>query len=160
MDHGMALPLWKNFTIRMKVRDKRKDMFIVGQQYDAAGNPLMDPNGAIEVDSKGDKDPDGPPLIFTPFINELTPKAFSQSGARIGKFEFESGISISAQNDFPIFRYADVLLMRAEALWRLNNSSAEAVELVRQIRERAGLDIISPLTEDKLQRGDFAGACF
>ena len=131
--------------------DKRKDMFIVGQQYDAAGNPLMDPNGGTEVDSKGNKDPDGPPLIFTPFINELTPKAFSQSGARIGKFEFESGISVSAQNDFPIFRYADVLLMRAEALWRINNSSAEAVELVRQIRERAGLGIINPLTEDELR---------
>lgn len=130
--------------------DKRKDMFIVGQQYDAAGNPLDDPNGATEVDSDGDHDPDGAPLIFTPYINELTPKAFSQSGARIGKFEIESGISISAQNDFPIFRYADVLLMRAEALWRLDNGSAEAVELVRQIRERAGLAVIDPLTEDEL----------
>jgi starch-binding outer membrane protein, SusD/RagB family len=132
--------------------DKRKDMFIVGQQYDAAGAPLMDPNGAIEVDSDGDKDPDGAPLIFTPFINELTPKAFSQSGARIGKFEIESGISISAQNDFPIFRFADVLLMRAEALWRINSADAESVELVRQIRERAGLAIINPLTEDQLQK--------
>lgn len=130
--------------------DKRKDMFIVGQQYTASGAPLNDPNGAIEVDSDGDKDPDGPPLIFTPFINELTPKAFSQSGARIGKFEIESGISISAQNDFPVFRFADVLLMRAEALWRMNGSNAESVELIRQIRERAGLAIIDPLTEDAL----------
>ena len=130
--------------------DKRKDMFIVGQQYTASGLPLNDPNGAIEVDSDGDKDPDGPPLIFTPFINELTPKAFSQSGARIGKFEIESGISLSAQNDFPVFRFADVLLMRAEALWRLNSSNAESVELVRQIRERAGLPKIDPLTESGL----------
>lgn len=130
--------------------DSRKEMFIVGQQYDASGNPLMDPNGATEVDSDGDPEPDGPPLIFTPFINELTPFAFSQSGARIGKFEFESNIGISARNDFPIFRFADVLLMRAEALWRMDESSAEAVELVRQIRERAGLGIIDPLTEDDL----------
>ena len=130
--------------------DDRKGMFIVGQQYDAAGNPLMDPNGNTEVDSKGNPEPDGAPLIFTPYINELTPRAFSQSGARIGKYEIESGISISAQNDFPVLRYADVLLMRAEALWRQNNSDAEAVELIRQIRDRSGLGIIDPLTEDEL----------
>lgn len=130
--------------------DARKEMFIVGQQYSSTGEPLMDPNGAIEVDSDGDKEPDGAPLIFTPFINELTPKAFSQSGARIGKYEFENGIALAMDNDFPIFRYADVLLMRAEALWRVDNTSVEAVELVRLIRERAGLEAINPLTEDAL----------
>lgn len=130
--------------------DKRKAMFIVGQQYDAAGNPLMDPNGATEVDSDGDPEPDGAPLIFTPYINELTPKAFSESGARIGKFEIESGISLSAQNDFPVFRFADILLMRAEALWRLDNNDVEAVALVKQIRERAGLTELNPLLEDDL----------
>ena len=130
--------------------DLRKQTFIVGQQYTASGDPINDPNGAIEIDSEGNHDPDGPPLIFTPEINELTPKAFSQSGARIGKFEFESGIGTNADNDFPIFRYADILLMRAEALWRLNNGSAEAVDLVRQVRERAGLAKIEPLTKDAL----------
>ncbi len=147
---------WNGFTALEEfynsydVTDKRKDQFIVGQQYDASGAPLLDPNGATEVDSDGDKDPDGQPLIFTPFINELTPKAFSQSGARLGKFTFESGIGTSAQNDFPIFRFADILLMRAEALWRLNSASAESVELIRQVRERAGLSILSPLTENGL----------
>lgn len=147
---------WNGFTALEEfyksydVNDKRKEMFIIGQQYSASGDPLQDPNGAIEVDSDGDPEPDGPPLIFTPFINELTPKAFSQSGARIGKFEFESGISVSAQNDFPIFRFADVLLMRAEAIWRLDNANSEAVTLVGQIRERAGLDKIDPLTETGL----------
>lgn len=130
--------------------DNRKAMFVVGQQYDAAGDPLMDPNGATEVDSEGNMDPDGATLIFTPEINELTPKAFSQSGARIGKFDFEFGLSLSAQNDFPIFRYADVLLMRAESLWRLNNGDQEAAMLVGMIRERAGLEPLDPLTEDDL----------
>ncbi len=147
---------WNGFTAMEEFyhtfdnSDKRKDMFIVGQQYDASGNPLNDPNGATEVDSKGNMDPDGAPLIFTPEINELTPKAFSQSGARIGKYMWESGISISSQNDFPIFRFGDILLMRAEALWRLNSGNAESVELIRQIRERAGLGILTPLTEDAL----------
>lgn len=130
--------------------DVRKEMFIVGQQFTSAGEPILDPNGGIEIDSKGNPDPDGEPLIFTPFINELTPKAFSQSGARIGKYEFEKGIALAMDNDFPLFRFGGVLLMRAEALWRLDSSSAEAVELVRQVRERAGLDGINPLTEDDL----------
>ncbi|PPK87742.1 putative outer membrane starch-binding protein [Neolewinella xylanilytica] len=130
--------------------DSRKEMFIVGQQYDAAGNPLLDPNGETEVDSDGNPEPDGAPLIFTPEINELTPRAFSQSGARIGKFAFDFGLALAQQNDFPIFRYADILLMRAEALWRMDNGDAEAVELVRQVRERAGLEAIDPLTEDEL----------
>lgn len=149
---------WNGFTALEEFynsyddNDVRKGTFIVGQQYTAAGDPIDDPNGAIEIDSKGNPDPDGPPLIFTPEINELTPKAFSQSGARIGKFEFESGIGSNAQNDFPVFRLADVLLMRAEALWRLSNGSAEAVELVRQVRERAGLSKIDPLTEDALYK--------
>ncbi len=130
--------------------DLRKSMFIVGQQYTSTGEPINDPNGAIEVDSEGNKDPDGPPLIFTPYINELTPKAFSQSGARIGKYEFEKGIQLDMDNDLPLLRFGDVMLMRAEALWRQDPGSMEAVELIRQIRERSGLPKIDPITEDEL----------
>lgn len=130
--------------------DARKEMFITGQQYTSSGEPIDDPNGLIEIDSQGNPDPDGAPLIFTPFINELTPKAFSQSGARIGKYNIEKGIGTAMDNDFPVLRFSDVLLMRAEALWRLNNADAEAAELIRQVRERAGLGPINPLTEDDL----------
>ena len=42
------------------------------------------------------------------------------------------------------------MLTRAEALWRANNGSAEALNLVNQIRNRAGLDNLSSLTEDDL----------
>ena len=131
-------------------QDVRKKQFIVGQQFTADGKSINDPNGATEVDSKGAKDPDGAPLIFTPFINELTPKAFSQSGARLGKFEFQKGIQLDMNNDFPLFRYADVLLMRAEALWRSDNASAEAATLVNQIRSRASSTSLTSLNEDNL----------
>ncbi|RYZ62634.1 MAG: RagB/SusD family nutrient uptake outer membrane protein [Chitinophagaceae bacterium] len=43
----------------------------------------------------------------------------------------------TASNDFPVYRYADVLLMKAEALRRNNASGAKA--LVDQVRVRAGL---------------------
>tara|TARA_R110002050_G_scaffold104052_6_gene213346 strand:- start:56926 stop:58461 length:1536 start_codon:yes stop_codon:yes gene_type:complete len=154
--YGLSDGPWNGYTALEEFynsfddADVRKDMFIVGQQYTAAGDPINDPNGTIEVDSQGNSDPDGAPLIFTPFINELSPKAFSQSGSRIGKYEIVNGLALAMDNDFPVFRYADILLMRAEALWRMDNSSAEAIELVRQVRERAGLGEISPLTEDSL----------
>jgi hypothetical protein len=43
------------------------------------------------------------------------------------------------KNDFVVFRYADVLLMKAEALMRKNGGAAtqEAVDLVNQVRARA-----------------------
>lgn len=46
-------------------------------------------------------------------------------------------------NDFPFFRYAEVLLARAEALNELNGPNQESVELINQIRNRAGLEQMS-----------------
>jgi hypothetical protein len=53
-------------------------------------------------------------------------------------------------NDFVVFRYADVLLTRAEALWRLNAGSTEALTLVNQVRSRAKVDAFTALDADKL----------
>lgn len=41
--------------------------------------------------------------------------------------------------DIPVIRYADMLLSRAEALNELNQSIGEAKDLIKQVRERAGL---------------------
>ncbi|RYD88440.1 MAG: RagB/SusD family nutrient uptake outer membrane protein, partial [Sphingobacteriales bacterium] len=45
----------------------------------------------------------------------------------------------SGFNNVTILRYADVLLMRAEALNELNGPNQESITLVNQIRSRAGL---------------------
>ena len=59
-------------------------------------------------------------------------------GARCQKWPFNSSSLTDAMgNDFYIFRYADVLLMKAEALLRSGGSAAEATALVNQVRERA-----------------------
>jgi hypothetical protein len=60
-----------------------------------------------------------------------------EEGARCYKWEFESGLSGDMENDFAIFRLADVYLMKAEALVRLNRDNDEATQLVNIIRERA-----------------------
>ncbi len=117
--------------------------FLVGPQFSSGGERLEDSGAEPE-------DPDGPPLTFTAEINEIQPRALRQAGARIGKFEFALGQTENLDNDFPIFRYADILLIKAEALWRQNPGDAEALNLVNQIRERADVDPFTELTADNL----------
>jgi starch-binding outer membrane protein, SusD/RagB family len=50
-------------------------------------------------------------------------------------------------NDFVIFRLGDIILSRAEALFRLGQT-AEALTLVNNIRARAGVDPFATLTLD------------
>lgn len=66
------------------------------------------------------------------------------NGYILNKFPAELDTAFQG-TDHPLARWAEVLLLRAEADVRLNNSvSDEAVGLVNQIRDRAG---IGPLTE-------------
>ena len=119
--------------------DKRLVNFLVGPQYAADGAPLQD--GGYEKSGNGYVgDPNGAPITFTPFINELSPTAWRQSGARIGKWKFYSGMTQNMDNDWAIFRYADVLLMSAEATARLNNNWNDpySLAIVNQIRVQHG----------------------
>ncbi|NMH27539.1 RagB/SusD family nutrient uptake outer membrane protein [Flavobacterium silvaticum] len=47
-----------------------------------------------------------------------------------------------ASNDFPIYRYADILLMKAECNLRLGNAST-AKPFVDQVRQRAGMAVLA-----------------
>lgn len=50
------------------------------------------------------------------------------------------GINASFGNDIPEIRYADILLSRAEALNELAGPTQEALDLINEVRERAGLE--------------------
>lgn len=52
--------------------------------------------------------------------------------------------------DFLWYRYADVLLMLAEAEWRQNPGSGEALALVNQVRERAQVAPLAGLSEEAI----------
>lgn len=128
--------------------DSRLSNFLVGPQYLPTGAPATDP--AFEGESSPQPDPDGAPLVFTPRINQIGPNSWRQGGARMGKYEWEVGGTDNMSNDFVIFRYADILLTRAEALWRLDPGSGEALTLVNQVRTRAKVDPFDALTADRL----------
>ncbi len=122
---------------------RRQANFIVGPQLAADGaTPVLD-----VAFTRGD--PDGAPLVYKPKINELAPNAWRSGGARFGKYSFVHGQTPNADNDFPLLRYAEVLLNKAEALQRLNNdwSDPTALALVNQLRTRAGVSTFSTMTD-------------
>ncbi len=135
----------QDFYNSYDVSDSRIGNFLVGPQYDTNGQPIID-------DSAEDSDPDGKHVTFTPAINELEPNALRQAGARVQKYKYELGATDNLNNDYPMYRYGDMLLIRAEALWRINPGDAEALTLVNDIRARAGagLPAFTSLDEDNL----------
>ena len=102
-----------------------KDNFMMGQQYSSGGEELLVTMGNLV----------GEPLNL---INEVPDISTSEEihGYRFEKFEIALGSSNILNNDFPLFRYADVLMMKAECLLRTGSEDAAAV-LVSQVRERA-----------------------
>jgi len=124
----------------------KRGNFLAGYQFKNSGGLVID-------DGADGADPDGKPLNFGNLgsvagqINELGPQAWRQSGVRIGKWEFQVGGTPDMSNDYSVFRYADVLLMKAEALWHISGSAtdAAALALVNQIRTRAGLTGLTSL---------------
>ena len=65
--------------------------------------------------------------------------AMENNGARMCKYEIAFSSGSNMPNDLVVYRLADFILLKAEALLRKNGGTAteEAVELVNQIRNRA-----------------------
>jgi len=101
------------------------DTWLMGPQFAADGKtPLL-----------GAYDQAGKPLVFTKDIPNGLYTGESE-GYRMNKFTVKMGAKSDLDNDFPFFRYADVLLMKAECLLRLGNAE-EAATYVSQVRNRA-----------------------
>ncbi|HSJ67368.1 MAG TPA: RagB/SusD family nutrient uptake outer membrane protein [Anditalea sp.] len=91
------------------------DTWIMGPQYHATTGEMV--------------------INYTKEVPSIAATA-SNNGYRIGKYQIKQGATGSLDNDFPFFRYADVLMMKAEALLRTGRAG-EAASLVTQVRERA-----------------------
>ena len=129
---------------RKGVRDNQaiRGNFLAGKQYKS--------NGKDQLQDGTADDPDGPGVVFTPEINAHFPNCYRQAGVRVGKWEFPLKSTPALNNDFSLFRYADILLVKAEALWRKNAGDATALALVNQIRARAAVAPFTALTADNL----------
>jgi len=98
--------------------------WIKGQQYTSSGQMLYVAQGDFA----------GKPLSF---VNELPglEKGESVHGFRLGKFEVKMGATNRLSNDYPLFRYAEVLMMKAESLLRIGKAD-DAADIVTQVSQR------------------------
>lgn len=101
--------------------------WIKGQQYSLSGDSLF-----CSIDANNVKN--HKPLNFSNSLTTID-KSGEDEGFRTGKYEIAIGSNEQLANDFPIFRYAEILMMKAECLLRTGNADA-AAELVTQVRTR------------------------
>jgi tetratricopeptide (TPR) repeat protein len=66
----------------------------------------------------------------------------------INKYNHPHSIRNVTNDNWPVLRYADVLLMLAEAINELEGPSSEAYEYLNVVRERAGLDPLNGLNQE------------
>ncbi len=121
---------WNGFTTsadyysKYNNLDTRKQGWQAGQQYAADGvTPLLLRDGKT-------------PLFFTSTIGNIN-SAAENEGVRVVKFGITPG-SQNMDSDFPLMRYADVLLMKAEIQTRLGNPTS-ALTYTAPVRIRANM---------------------
>jgi len=104
------------------------------------------PDGTIQTDgsyegklANGNQDFDGTCLGILKYLDESHD---NMAGAN-------SGWATSSQ-DWQIFRYAEILLNYSEAAFELGKT-ADALDAINQIRNRAGIATLSTITRDKIR---------
>ncbi len=168
---GLTAQPWNGYTsladfynsfeeedVRITGGSRGYGVLLEGPQYDQAGNILID--GADTWYPDNEVDGNGRAVNFSPDINELAPSAWRDGGTRLSKYAYENGGTDNMSNDFVLFRYGEILLNKAEALWRMNSGSTEALELVNMIRDRAGVDPFTELTAENLLAERGRELCF
>ena len=110
--------------------------FLAGQQF------KYDKGVKVKV-----KDRSGSDLIFTPDVSLFF--STESKGIRTMKYpmEFKDG-NFNAKNDLVFFRYADALLMKAEAILRGGTATGgqTALSIVNSIRARSGAAALTAVT--------------
>lgn len=146
-----ASTLPEYFAYFNDAKDQRNQQWITGKQYDYKGNPVI-----VNTTKQGfDEDYKGADAAtalayhveLTPEIIIRKPASFDlgndekawNMGYRNNKFYADSTSATRNQNnDVPVFRYADILLMKAEAIIRGGSTTlgATALSLVNDVRSK------------------------
>lgn len=121
--------------------------FQVGQQY-AVSKITGRPDSAL-------KDRKGNPLAFKPEVRLIEAgNDLEITGIRVQRYvvDYKNGTGQGqADNDYVFYRYADVLLMKAEALLRSTAPNpAGALLLVNQLRQKRGASQLGSVNLDQL----------
>lgn len=109
--------------------DFRRTLILKGPMYYPDGSPVLDGHGI--------------PFVIIPVANIFN--AASNEGLESIKYQPDpKQIGGNARNDMVLLRYADVLLSKAECLFRLGKAT-EAEKLINQVRAR-NFNPVKPLT--------------
>jgi len=120
--------------------------FVFNMQAQPWGGSASNPQFIETYDSSDTRLPDtwlmgphfdgqGRGYDFVEYVPRIDSTAFN-NGYPVWKYEIYAGETGSSDVDYPILRYAEVLMMRAEALLRTGQADAAAT-LVTQVRQRA-----------------------
>ena len=110
--------------------------FLIGQQFDQDGNALEDRKGN--------------PLAFTKDVScTESGDDLETTGIRVIKYPIDYVSGDNADNDYVYYRYADVLLMKAEAAMRTGDSGT-ALDIVNEIRGVRGASQLSSIDENTM----------
>ena len=101
------------------------------------GQDYVEETGGVVKDADADLSYD-PMAVLVDFKDGTPQVVFRQSGARQKKYELDKSAASKfvPNNDIVIWRYADALLMKAEAQYRLGNKT-EALANLNKVRARA-----------------------
>ncbi|WP_114938461.1 RagB/SusD family nutrient uptake outer membrane protein [Mucilaginibacter endophyticus] len=131
--------------------DIRTSLWLIGKQYDFAGNPIIIKTTKKGLDaSYSGPDPTAPvdyQLTFTPDLTLVDVPTFEVGGDELGKakgirnnkyYPDVTATDRNQSNDVPVFRYADILLMKAEAILRgaTPTNGETALSLINQLRTK------------------------
>lgn len=145
--------------------DLRNQIWLTGKQYNNDGTPIMISTTKKGYDSRytGEdaNDPITVQMELTPDIEFRNLAKFDTGddlvgrsvGYRCNKFYPDKNSTTRDQsNDFPVFRYADVLLMKAEAILRGASATQgqTPLSLVNQIRSRAKATLFTSIDLEEL----------
>ena len=129
--------------------DVRTFLWLTGKQYDFSGAPIIINTTKVGLDNTYTGSDGSTPvayqLTFTPDVTLRDVAKFEVGGDELGKakgirnlkyYPDVTATDRNQSNDVPVFRYADILLMKAEAILRgaTPTYGATALSLVNQLR--------------------------
>lgn len=121
-------------------KDDRLNLLEYGPQYYLDGTPIEDPDNP------------GQQLVLTALKSKTA--AENREGYRVLKYS-PIGATFSganADNDYIAERYSNVLLMKAEALFRLGRNLDVALQLVNDVRTRSNCTGFTSLSLEKIEK--------
>tara|TARA_B100001778_G_scaffold118046_1_gene96942 strand:- start:327 stop:2060 length:1734 start_codon:yes stop_codon:yes gene_type:complete len=134
----------EDFYRKYEAGDKRLGWFLSGSQKSSAGKQLVDwayddKATAEAVAADGEGVHGTLDLNYSPYINELEPDSWRQSGARMFKFRHKQYQNNDMDNDFPIIRLAEMYFNRAEGRSMAAGDWSQGLADVNAVRTRAGV---------------------